>query len=413
MKVRLKQLAQDGATDGQGLVYNAASGLWLPGTVGGGGGATQETEVLDRTRSVFGSTWTVATTLTISTAGIYELDLTGTVTASSTTVGSAQLRLLRDGVPLSGYGFERDADGVFYDALPSIAWGPAPFTVRLRIYSDGTDTFTLQFRNADASNYCAVGSPKIQAFRRSDLDTVDAISTRIMRLHADRANYAWVDATAPVDWWSDAFTGYRWLDADGINTHGGGEFTPDGWAAGVDTIQIPNSSGGFVGNIPAHASTDHTFLFIIHPSVNTGDFVNLLRHTAVGSELGFLQSHAGGGASELGYLYGHSGSVQKLGVAGTLVQQSLGVVFDKTGSDEVRVYRNGVEIASASLVGQTGQTFSTVNQGWFSFPTSQGFACACEIREVFAFSNALDTVTLDWDAFNDYVAAQYSLDDRP
>lgn len=410
MRVRLKQLAQDGATDGQGLVYNAASGLWLPADLAaGGGGPDQETNLTDNTRSDIGLGWDTGPSLSITTAGVYELEITGVVASDSASTGAIQLRLLRGSVPLSGYGLDRNADGIFLDHRPSVAWGPVPFTARLKVYSNGSDTFTVEYRNSDASTYTALGSAKIRAYRVGDLDAPDTITTRTMRMHVDRANYAFSSA-GQLDWWSDAMTGYRWIDDDGSNTHGGGVFNAGGWTTGVDTCTIAASSGGFVGNVATHSSTNHCVGFLFEPSTATGSFQNLLRITPAGAELGCFQSHTG---DELAYIYGHSGTPQLLGVAGTTAQQFLVFVFDKTGADEVRVYRNGVEIASDSLTGQTGQTWSSTNQGWLCFPTTQGFAHPCELREVFAFSNALDTVTADWDALHDYIAAEYSIDDRP
>jgi len=390
----------------KGISSDASSG----GGGGGGGGPDIESALINNTRSEIGNSWVERGTLSITTSGIYEIAITGVVASDSAAATAAvQLRALRDGVPLAGYALNADANGVFFERSSRNAWAPESFSARLLVYSDGTDTFTFDSRNSNASNYHAVGLSKIRAWRVGDLSDVDLISTRASRWHAELANYAYDNAAGPVDWWSDAFTGYRMLD--GI--HGGGTYGPDGWAAGVDTVDC-STSGGWTGNVPGYSSTDHTFIWVATGMSVSGDFRNLGRFTPAGSEIGCIQCHTtGSGSPEVSYIYGHGGTVQQLGVTPTAGDQALAFVFDKTGDDEIRLYRatgaGFVELASDSLTGQTGQTFSATNQGWQCFPTSAGFGCPGSFREVLHFSNALDGVSADWATLEAYVASAYSL----
>lgn len=385
--------------------------------VGGPGGQNSivfESALVEKTRSSIGTSWIDACSIDITTSGIYDLELSGVVNASSITTGSAQLRITRQAsgmaeIPLSGYSLDSDGGGIFLDRTPEVAWGSLPFQTRLIIRSTGTDgygdVFKLQYRNSNVSEYCGVGYQRMCATRISSLDTIDSIPSRIMRMHVDRATYAWDNVGGLFDWWSDAITGSTWLEAP----HSGALYNPDGWVAEVDTVEINSVNGGFVGDIPDDTSNDYTFSFVFDTAVTTGTFRNMFRNTPASSSIGCVQSHNG----NLAYEYGHGGTMQELTASSASGKQHLVWVFDKSGTDEVRVFRNGVEVASESLSGQSNQTLSSTNQGWFAHPFVGGFALECDIREVLVFNVALDTVTADWDALNNYVATEYSLDDRP
>lgn len=68
-KPRLKQLAQDGATDGQHILWNNANGVWEPGTPPAEGVPTQEaiaTEVITNTDTAMAATLTSVPTSALS-----------------------------------------------------------------------------------------------------------------------------------------------------------------------------------------------------------------------------------------------------------------------------------------------------------------------------------------------------------
>lgn len=81
-RLRLKQLAQDGATNGQVPVWGGAGG-WAPGTVSGGGGGGATTKISETTLA------SAASSITLSSIPSTYTHLTLVLTGRSTNPGTA------------------------------------------------------------------------------------------------------------------------------------------------------------------------------------------------------------------------------------------------------------------------------------------------------------------------------------
>jgi len=166
-RLRLKQLAQSGATNGQVPGWSSAAGMWVPTTVsGGGGGGGYATGVRQIVTSLSGSVQTITNQIPADTTVPQNTE--GTQIASVTITPQSATSFLRIDACLSGFVvsasitpvaaiFRDSAVGAFagcVDQINSGLTGDMCFSAIVASGSTASTTFKLRFGpNAAATIY--------------------------------------------------------------------------------------------------------------------------------------------------------------------------------------------------------------------------------------------------------------------
>lgn len=299
-------------------------------------------------------------TWTITEPGVYDLTISfGWGSDDSAADDGVQVALFREARTLGGGSMigpgalaARANDARILMGRGTRPYGPQVAVRRVRVYvQPGGNDFTISMATLDANSGQTLWDLTVESSRVRDLDIYEEQTSSILTVREDRG-YLINNATIPIEtpYWMDTVTGLTAVEATAAGLTGL-PFVADGWAADINQMNATAASAGVVipTGLVSEPGNDYTIIVVADSSATGSAFHNALRSSTLGGRIG-LAFTTGIGTDAVGYFDGAGNQSFGDGTA-TLGKQLLRCEYDKSGADEVRLYKNSGLLATGAYSG--------------------------------------------------------------